>query len=474
MSVKSCIKQSLAFIEASGFMSAAIENQSHMIIAAVEQNRGGTSLSDATQALKLMKSELALKVFTNQTRNAIIEKIVNFGSEPSEARIDGCEQKLVTITVQQQNLHFENYLTEDDWNEIDRFHKGLIKADHIMRRLATRSGAIRLWNPKESVGARIAAIVAAEMDPMPAGHLLYDWARSYKEWLVRIRKRNRSGVIAGPSVYPEDAESFAALHPGTYDDNQPPIESKIEHSKLQDALACAVMRKSNKRSSPLQSQHRAIEKSVVPAGHQDIASQSIKMLFDFMQRRQTSDTLQLDLCTPSKRPKTDGRLLAIENGSPTASLTPPTIGKGSGEIEDGGIEDEPTDIDGKEEELNIDKLIARTSVVIDNARKSREQSNAKKRPAAHSKKRPAGSKSIVECTTCPSMPSVTESIGTLMWKGCKIQSNPNKRKWRVFPKPNTHLYDKGFPWGADPNAAWKSVLAYCNNPVLPKGTKPFK
>ena len=293
-------------------------------------------------------------------------------------------------------------------------------------------------------------------------------------------KKNRSGVIAGPSVYPEDAESFAALHPGTYDDNQPPIESKIEHSKLQDALACAVMRKSNKRSSPLQSQHRAIEKSVVPAGHQDIASQSIKMLFDLMQRRQTSDNLQIDLCTPVKRHKSDGRLLAIENGSPTASLTPPTIGKGSGEIADGGIENKPDGIDGEEEdekddeELNIDKLIARTSVVIDNARKSREQSNAKKRPAAHSKKRPAGSKSIVECTTCPSMPSVTESIGTLMWKGCKIQSNPNKRKWRVFPKPDTHLYDKGFPWGADPNAAWKSVLAYCNKPVLPKGTKPFK
>ena len=189
MSVRSCIEQSLAFIEASGFMSAAIENQSHMIIAAVEKNRGGTSLSDATQALNLKKSGLALKAFTNQTRNAIIEKIVNFGSEPSEARIDGCEQKLVTITVQQQNRHFENYLTEDDWNEIDRFHKGLIKSDHIMRRLATRSGAIRLWNPKESVGARLAAIVAAEMDPMPAGHLLYEWARLYKEWLVRIRKK---------------------------------------------------------------------------------------------------------------------------------------------------------------------------------------------------------------------------------------------------------------------------------------------
>ena len=306
MSVRSCIEQSLAFIEASGFMSAAIENQSHMIIAAVEKNRGGTSLSDAAQALNLMKSELALKAFTNQTRNAIIEKIVNFGSEPSEARIDGGEQKSVTITVQRQNLHFENYLTEDDWNEIDRFHKGLIKSDHIMRRLATRSGAIRLWNPKEAVGARIAAIVAAEMDPMPAGHLLYEWARLYKEWLVRIRKKNRIGVIAGPSVYPEDAESFAALHPGTYDENQPPIESKIEHSKLQDAIACAVMRKSNRRSSPLQSQHLAIGKSVVPTEHQDIASQSIKMLLELMQRRHTSDNLQIDLCTPSKRSKTDG------------------------------------------------------------------------------------------------------------------------------------------------------------------------
>ena len=189
MSVMTCIEQSLAFIEASGFMPAAILNQSQMIIATIENNRGGTSISDSTQALKLMKSELALKAFTNATRNSIIEKIVNFGSEPSEATIGQGEQKCVTITVQQQNLYIENYLTEDDWNEIDRFHKGLVKSDYIMRRLASRSGAIRLWNPKESVGARIAAIVAAEMDPMPAGSTLYDWARSYKEWLVRIRKK---------------------------------------------------------------------------------------------------------------------------------------------------------------------------------------------------------------------------------------------------------------------------------------------
>ena len=189
MSVMTCIEQSLAFIEASGFMPAAIVNQSQMIIATIENNRGGTSISDSTQALKLMKSELALKAFTNVTRNSIIEKIVNFGSEPSEATIGQGDQKCVTITVQQQNLYIENYLTEDDWNEIDRFHKGLVKSDYIMRRLASRSGAIRLWNPKESVGARIAAIVAAEMDPMPAGSTLYDWVRSYKEWLVRIRKK---------------------------------------------------------------------------------------------------------------------------------------------------------------------------------------------------------------------------------------------------------------------------------------------
>ena len=104
MSVKSCIEQSLAFIEASGFMSAAIENQSKMIVSAIEKNRGGTSISDATQALNLMNGDLAVRAFTSQIRDTIIDKIVNFGSEPSEARIDGGEQKSVTITVQQQNL----------------------------------------------------------------------------------------------------------------------------------------------------------------------------------------------------------------------------------------------------------------------------------------------------------------------------------------------------------------------------------
>ena len=234
------------------------------------------------------------------------------------------------------------------------------------------------------------------------------------------------------------------------------------------------MRKSNKRASYSNSQPVAIAKpAMMHAGNQDIAEQSIQMLREFFQRQQSSNLLNIDFSTPLKRSKTDGRLLAIENGSPDASLTPPTIGKGSGGIAGGGIEGEPTDSEA-EEEPNIDNLLQRTSAVIEKAKKSRKESNVKKRPAAASKKKPAGAKSVIECTTCPSMPSVTESIGSLMWKGCKIQSNPNNRKWRVFPKPDTHLYDKGFPWGADPNAAWKSVLAYCNNPVLPKGTKPFK
>ena len=466
MSVSSCIEESMNFIEAAGYMSAAIANQSQVIIATIEKNRGGSSIQDSTQALQLLNSNRASKAFQTNARQSMIEKIVNCGSESSESKIDQCAGKTVTITVQQQNRHIENYLTQEDWDEIDRFHRGTIKSDQIMRRMAIRSGAIRMWNPRESVGARIAAIVAAEMESMPAGETLYAWARSYKNWLVAYRKKNRV-IIAGPSEYPEDAVSFAALNPGMYAPNRPPVVCRIDTEKLEAAVACTVMRSTNRRSLP--SQSIIASRTIAPAGGQDIASQSIRMLLDFMQRPQQSDQLQIDLTPPPKRTKTDGRLLALENGS----ITPPAIVKPAQSKIDEDIAGESSDSEGGDEP-SIDAMIKRTNTVIDTAKESRKKSNAKKRPASSINKRPAASTttSVIECKTCPSMPSITANIGSLMWKGCKIQSNPNNRKWRVFPKPDKYMYDKGFPWGADPNAAWKSVLAYCNNPVLPEGTKP--
>ena len=168
MSVMECISESIKFIEASGFMPEAIANSSRIIIATIESLRGVSSMNDCTEALQLLNSNLASKAFPSEIRQSIIDIIVKSVSESSESKVDTCTRTTGTV---QQNRHIENYFTREDWDEIDRFHKGLINVEQLMRRIAVRSGAIRMWNPSESVGARIAAIVAIEMESMPAEKL---------------------------------------------------------------------------------------------------------------------------------------------------------------------------------------------------------------------------------------------------------------------------------------------------------------
>ena len=465
MSVMECISESIKFIEASGFMPEAIANSSQIIIATIESLRGVSSMNDCTEALQLLNSNLASKAFPSEIRQSIIDIIVKSVSESSESKVDTCTRTTGVSTVQ-QNRHIENYFTREDWDEIDRFHKGLINVEQLMRRIAVRSGAIRMWNPTESVGVRIAAIVAIEMESMPAEHTLYDWARSYKEWLVRLR--NRRGIIAGPSVYPEDAITFAALNPGTYDNNRPPVECRVAKHKID----CAVMHSANRISSESECKPASIASSVIAPVRCKTVSQSTSTLRELVPRQQQSDRVHIGFAPSPKRTKIDCRLSVMENGSPDACHTLVTIGKPEqtciGERTDFGT----SDIEA-EDEPYIESLIKCTSTAIDKATKPKEQSNATKSAIEQKidNRMHSNRKSVIECKTCPSMPSVTADIGSIMWKGCKIQSNLNKRTWRVFPKPGEYAYDKGFPWGADPTAAWNAVIAYCDNPIFPRGTE---
>ena len=143
MSVMECISESIKFIEASGFMPEAIANSSQIIIATIESLRGVSSMNDCTEALQLLNSNLASKAFPSEIRQSIIDIIVKSVSESSKSKVDTCTRTTGVSTVQ-QNLHIENYFTREDWDEIDRFHKDLINAEQLMRRIAVRSGAIRM------------------------------------------------------------------------------------------------------------------------------------------------------------------------------------------------------------------------------------------------------------------------------------------------------------------------------------------
>ena len=493
MSVSSAIAQSIAFVETAGYMPAACANQGESLIKVIEHNRGGSNIEDSTKALALLKSIRGSKAFPKDIRDALIDKIVNMGSEASESTVGLAG---VTIKAQQEHAHIEHYLTEEDWAEIARFHAGNLKITQLVRRLAIRACAIRLWNPKETVGARIAAIIATNMDPAPCGSELYEWARLFKQSLVDRRKKHRRNNDCGPAVYASDATMFAALNPGVYDAERPPVPSKIDKERLEVTLSFTSCRRTNLRSGRASSND-----AIMPIAHRespldnrsDIASQSIRMIMEMMRQsqsppqQQTSDPLHIDFCTPQpKRTRSDGRFLALENGSNGSDSQ--NIGGAAGIDEE--IDDIIDDCDG---EPDIDTMLKQTQIVMTKAQESKKKKNNKKEKKSNENKKEKGSKAssvakrpassdakkpaiatIIECKSKPAMPSLTESGISMMWKGCKIQSNPNNRKWRVFPKPDKYLYDKSFPWGDNPRLVWESLLAYCNNPILPAGTKPRK
>ena len=62
----------------------------------------------------------------------------------------------------------------------------------------------------------------------------------------------------------------------------------------------------------------------------------------------------------------------------------------------------------------------------------------------------------------------TEKASPIVYRGCKIYSSPARRAWRVYPFPVDSVYDKAFYWSAGAEAQWQRLLAYCENPTLPK------
>ena len=69
-------------------------------------------------------------------------------------------------------------------------------------------------------------------------------------------------------------------------------------------------------------------------------------------------------------------------------------------------------------------------------------------------------------TERPPAPAL-EKTAPINHHGCRIYTSVADKKWRVMPKPGESLYDKGFAWGADPQAKWRKLLDYCEEPALP-------
>ena len=88
--------------------------------------------------------------------------------------------------------------------------------------------------------------------------------------------------------------------------------------------------------------------------------------------------------------------------------------------------------------------------------------------AAAKPKASPGQTSLIELSgSQPPMPDIA-ARNRFSYIGCRIYTVPERRCWRVMPKPGVSRYDKGFPWGkASPEQVWKSLIEYCKHPTLP-------
>ena len=63
-----------------------------------------------------------------------------------------------------------------------------------------------------------------------------------------------------------------------------------------------------------------------------------------------------------------------------------------------------------------------------------------------------------------------------IYRGCKFDYSQVKETFRVMPRPGVSVFDKAFPYKgskADKSKAFQTMLAYCEKPVIPKGSANY-
>ena len=66
----------------------------------------------------------------------------------------------------------------------------------------------------------------------------------------------------------------------------------------------------------------------------------------------------------------------------------------------------------------------------------------------------------------PAMPPL-QPCAPIDYRGCRIYTAVKQSSWRVMPHPGVSVYDRIIPYTAKPEEAWRRVIDYCKNPVLP-------
>ncbi len=501
--VESALRASMDYIRTSQrhsdetTMITIRDNQTKCICSMIGRMQN-VSVHDATCAMTLFDS--AVSPFTEDQKKSILAAI---HAKMQASAVDNVMEDGTPASKAQTNKYIYNYGTNADWEItcdktkseeerclvwVERCHKiGLRFPDPITRKTVC---AIVMLGQGDSSHSALGA------------KALYDLFTNLNS-KKRIARRDYETTM---KTFPCNVTDFLSLHARCYEPDAQPVVSRLSASTINDLIPMISARNTNRllrtnMTSSMGSGSGGSAMPILPTRHvpgmqmmqtqqNNPMMQMMQMMHGFFMQqpnaRASSGEINIFQPTaphglqpdesPAKR-----QLIAIRDAHESNLLALPDARVPGKEHRDEAVAESHRPPPGGS---TIDEAIDGTAIGkktnaaveddIDTMLAAAQGAPPKKRKATPQPvlKRPSGTFSArskpFSVDNCHKTRPPFGSAVPLMYKGCKVYESPSS--FRVLPRPGESKYDRSITFGAKKTkeAAWKDVITYCENPVIPK------
>ena len=311
-------------------------------------------------------------------------------------------------------------------------------------------------------------------------------------------------------VFPQDVQQFISLHPTAYADDHPPAEPQVSIDDVRLLANSVPARKTNNLlkttsgmvpSANIVRSPAALSGAMAPAMDMNNLMGSVMAMMTMMQQHQSPLQVNRKRSSPSIAEVSEpldgnapsaSRMLALTT-SPATGPHVDVVGQHC-EVDALGGDNADDDIDamlgdvGKQKGVKQQKLLTplagddhgtpadadkppkvskATRAAMKVAPSHAKTTSTKKPPTKVAPRRAA--RTVASFSVSKPPPFGTKL--PVMFNGCKIYRDATS--FRVCPAPRESVYDRKFGFRGDEQAAWKSLMAFCKKPFIPKESRNY-
>ena len=302
-------------------------------------------------------------------------------------------------------------------------------------------------------------------------------------------------------VFPANVNDFLNLHRVCYKPDSLPVPTRFEPQLIKDMIPFISARKNNALLKRDDIDSNALVQPPAAGGQSMNMQQMFGACMQSMVRemgqamfgamRGPDGMGNITITPPSKRSRGYGHDSIVDGQIQTPPFPPLFAGAGhvagaGPVIPDAPVQPEPPTVEPKADYVDeesddeagddIDKMLVGVGAPKGKG-KPKAKGSAKAKAAGKSAMKVT--KKAMKAASRPEPVSYTTrpKLGTacpLFYKGCKVYDSATKKTFRVYPRPGTSVYDKGFPYiTVTKKKAWTDALGYCEKPTIPKGSSNY-